>query len=65
MLNIGGITTELSKRKNWPQTDLANAVNASRDNIGNKYNSMVDSMKLTTIAEKNTSHIKYNLFDYI
>jgi DNA-binding XRE family transcriptional regulator len=35
MLNIGGITTELPKQNKWSQSDRANAVNASRDNIGN------------------------------
>jgi len=34
MLDIGMKITELRKRKNWSQADLAKAVDASRDIIG-------------------------------
>lgn len=34
MLDIGSKITELRKRKNWSQADLAKAVEASRDIIG-------------------------------
>lgn len=34
MVNIGKKISELRKEKNWSQTDLAKAVNASRDIIG-------------------------------
>ena len=34
MLNIGNKISELRKEKGWSQTDLAQAVNASRDIIG-------------------------------
>lgn len=34
MLNIGDRITELRKAKNWSQTDLAKAIEASRDIIG-------------------------------
>ena len=34
MLNIGSRITELRKLKGWSQSDLAKAVNASRDIIG-------------------------------
>ncbi|MCP3660306.1 MAG: helix-turn-helix transcriptional regulator [Bacteroidetes bacterium] len=34
MLNIGNRIVELRKAKNWSQTDLASAINASRDMIG-------------------------------
>ena len=34
MLNIGKRISELRKEKNWSQSDLANAVDASRDIIG-------------------------------
>lgn len=34
MLNIGERITELRKKKKWSQSDLAKAVNASRDIIG-------------------------------
>jgi transcriptional regulator with XRE-family HTH domain len=34
MLNIGSKITELRKQKKWSQSDLAKAVNASRDIIG-------------------------------
>ncbi|MGE0773085.1 MAG: helix-turn-helix domain-containing protein [Cyclobacteriaceae bacterium] len=34
MVNIGERITELRKRKNWSQSDLAEAIGASRDIIG-------------------------------
>jgi len=34
MLDIGSKITELRKRKNWSQADLAKAIEASRDIIG-------------------------------
>lgn len=34
MLDIGSKITELRKQKNWSQSDLAKAVDASRDIIG-------------------------------
>jgi len=34
MLNIGERITELRKKKNWSQSDLAKAIEASRDIIG-------------------------------
>jgi transcriptional regulator with XRE-family HTH domain len=34
MLNIGDRVAELRKAKNWSQTDLAKAIEASRDIIG-------------------------------
>lgn len=34
MLDIGNKITELRKRKNWSQADLAKAIEASRDIIG-------------------------------
>jgi len=34
MVNIGDKISELRKRKNWSQTDLAKAIEASRDIIG-------------------------------
>ncbi len=34
MLNIGSKIIELRKQKGWSQTDLANAIEASRDMVG-------------------------------
>src|SRR5690554_4782842 len=62
MLKIGDKITQLRKSKNWSQTDLAKAIEASREAIG-KYerNEVVPSVE---VAKKNADIFDVTL-DYL